>query len=439
MATESCSSRWALPVTDLVEEQHRVTAIPQKTIAATAWGMNIYSEWAAARIIKNSTMPNVCDLTTPLLDMKPGEIAYWMGKFILEIRKKDGTEYPPKTLYQIVCCFKRHFEANGKHNINPLSNEEFGNFRRTLDAEMQRLHRKGLGTQPKQAEPITEDEESRLWRSGQLGKQSSQALLNTVYYYNCKMFGLRSQDEHRNLSTDQFEKKVDENGKVFLQFTGRASKTNRGGLHHMKINKVIRQYENLSDPQHCIVNIYVLYFTLIPKTGQFYYRPLPNKGELLRFSHQPIGINTLGQIIPKMCRSAGIEGRKSGHSGKVTCATTLYRKNFTDQQIQERTGHRSMEALFKYKRTSSIQHQLVSNALQPPPSIAIGGSTSSQPMSSTDQPSTTASHLQLMRNSEDEQTTKKPKLTSDISTLFVNSTLSQCTLNINVIHSQKNI
>ena len=60
--------------------------------------MGIYSEWAAARIIKNSTMPNVCDLTTPLLDMKPEEIAYWMGRFVLEIRKKDGTEYPPKTL-----------------------------------------------------------------------------------------------------------------------------------------------------------------------------------------------------------------------------------------------------------------------------------------------------------------------------------------------------
>ena len=139
-----------------------------------------------------------------------------------------------------------------------------------------------------------------------------------------------------------------------------------------------------------------------------------------------------------MCRAAGTDSRKTGHSGKVTCATTLHRKNFTDQQIQERTGYQSMEALFKYKRTSSIQHQLISNALQPPPSIAIGGSTSSQPMSSTDQPSATVSELQLMRDFEDEQTAKKPKIT-DIPSLSVNSTLSHCTLNINVIHSQKNI
>ena len=94
--------------------------------------------------------------------MKPDEIAHWMGKFVLKISKNDGTEYPPKTLYQIVCCFKRHLEANGRHNINPLSNEEFGNFKRTLDAGVHHLHCKGLGAQPKQAEPITEDEESRL-------------------------------------------------------------------------------------------------------------------------------------------------------------------------------------------------------------------------------------------------------------------------------------
>ena len=53
--------------------------------------------------------------------------------------------------------------------------------------------------------------------------------------------------------------------------------------------------------------------------------------------------------------SGGIDGRKTGHSGKVTCATTLYRQNFGDQLIKERTGHRSLEALHKYKRTGSDQ------------------------------------------------------------------------------------
>ncbi len=43
--------------------------------------------------------------------------------------------------------------------------------------------------------------------------------------------------------------------------------------------------------------------------------------------------------------------------GKVMCATKghVYRHNFSDQLIKEQTGHRSLEALQKYKRTGSDQ------------------------------------------------------------------------------------
>ena len=107
---------------------------------------------------------------------------------------------------------------------------------------MQRLHSLGFGTQSKQAEPITEDEKALPWSSKQFGCHSGYALLKTMYFYNCKMFGLRSMDEHRSLNCKQFQKKVDENGKVFLEYTDFGSKNNKGGLHHMKFNnKVVRQ------------------------------------------------------------------------------------------------------------------------------------------------------------------------------------------------------
>ena len=64
---------------------------------------------------------------------------------------------------------------------------------------MQCLHAKGLGTKKKQAEPITTDEEAILWASGKMGCHDAQTLLNTIYFYNCKVFGLRSYDEHHRL------------------------------------------------------------------------------------------------------------------------------------------------------------------------------------------------------------------------------------------------
>lgn len=137
----------------------------------------------------------------------------------------------------------------------------------------------------------------------------------------------------------------------------------------MKVeNKAIRQYENLNDPEHCVVNIFLRYFDVIPFRDRFFYfRPLPNDGtDVPGFGKQPVGRNVLGRIIPDMCKAAGIEGRKTGHSGKVTCATSLYHQNFEDQLIKEHTGHNSLEALHKYKRTRSDQQFQVSMALLPP-------------------------------------------------------------------------
>ena len=202
--------------------------------------------------------------------------------------------------------------SNSVHNVNPLrvDDSSFGNFRATLDAEMKRLHGKGLGTSSKQAEPITPDEESLLWTSGQLGTHSAKGLLNTVYFYNCKVFGLRGYDEHRNLRCAQFEKKRDEKGRVYIEYTDFGSKTNCGGLKHMQVeNKTVCQYENVSDPDHCVVNIFVRYFDFIPNHDEhFYFRLLPNDGSgIPRFGKQAVGRNTLGQLIPEMCKAAGKE------------------------------------------------------------------------------------------------------------------------------------
>ena len=60
------------------------------------------------------------------------------------------------------------------------------------------------------------------------------------------------------------------------------------------------------------------------------------------------------------------ERRFTNHSGKVTCATTLYESGqFDEQAIMSRTGHRST-AVRKYKRASDRMLQNVSDALQPP-------------------------------------------------------------------------
>ena len=211
-------------------------------------------------------------------------------------------------------------------------------------------------------------------------------------------------------------KKVDEKKRVYLEFTEYGSKCRCGGLNHLKVeNKHVQQYENLNNPEHCVVNIFVIYFASIPDTsGQFYFCPL-SSGEGVKFAQQPVGRNRFAQIIPRKRAAAGIEGRKTGHSGKVTCATALYQQGFCDQLIRERTGHSSIEALHKYKRTSLDQKHAVSMALLP--TCADRGKENTFTESDSD---------------DDFQPLKKVPKLSALRGLFPQSALKNCTFNINI-------
>ena len=71
-----------------------------------------------------------------------------------------------------------------------------------------------------------------------------------------------------------------------------------------------------------------------------------------------------------MAEKAGIKGKYTNHSGKRSCATTLF-QNGVDQHVQlimaimGRTGHRS-NAVRVYKHPSQTQQRHASELLDPP-------------------------------------------------------------------------
>ncbi|XP_007908790.2 uncharacterized protein LOC103189998 [Callorhinchus milii] len=101
---------------------------------------------------------------------------------------------------------------------------------------------------------------------------------------------------------------------------------------------------------------------MIPPKGSFYRRPLPGS---LQFSEQAIGVHTLERYSKEICEAGGISGHHTGHSGRVSSATTLYNRGFDEQTIKERTGPCGSGAK-GYKRTSPTQIKAMSDCLQPP-------------------------------------------------------------------------
>ncbi|XP_020606571.1 uncharacterized protein LOC110045313 [Orbicella faveolata] len=95
----------------------------------------------------------------------------------MEVAKRSGGGYPPKTVYGINCALKHYLEEKkGSEALNPLdtSDKRFVLFRRCLDAEMKDGVREGLHIKCKKEvkESVSEQEEATFWEKELLGTRS---------------------------------------------------------------------------------------------------------------------------------------------------------------------------------------------------------------------------------------------------------------------------
>ena len=67
------------------------------------------------------------------------EFDFWLARFFVEVRRKDGKENPPCTLYQLGCGILRKLRELGRYDLNFLdeTNATFVKSRACLDAVTQ--------------------------------------------------------------------------------------------------------------------------------------------------------------------------------------------------------------------------------------------------------------------------------------------------------------
>ena len=208
---------------------------------------------------------------------------------------------------------------------------------------------------------MSEEEEATFWEKKLLGTTSAKSLLNTIYFYNGKIFGLRGGD-HRKIVVNNFEI-----GPNFIKFEENASKTYHGGICDLKyvprkVKHVCHSIGEKHEPSRCLLEIYTLYIGLVETHAKavtaFYFKPSTRR---LAFEKVPVGINSLNKILPEMCESAGFK-RKTAHSLRVTCVSSLFNAGVDEKLIRERSGHRS-NALFQYEKPTEENVSKVSNIL----------------------------------------------------------------------------
>ena len=132
MEVEPGSERFCVSKTSFQENVLVNDAVPASTKYKNNWAVSIFSEWQKLRevqvplldcggLFKDYDLHKVTTLSADIAGMDVLSLNYWLSKFVMEIAKKSGERYPPKTVYGIICALKRYLEEkNGSEALNPL-------------------------------------------------------------------------------------------------------------------------------------------------------------------------------------------------------------------------------------------------------------------------------------------------------------------------------
>ena len=229
-----------------------------------------------------------------------------------------------------------------------------------------------------------------------------------------KMFCLRGGTEHRHLKLSQLHRSWDPDQYTYYE---NVSKTSDGSFRKMRLkHKVVPLFANPDIGDRCPVKVLDTYISKLPpkaiEADLFYVRPLfesPPDPSLPWYTSVPVGKDTLSNKLKLMCKHAGVKGNKTNHSLRAASATQMYANGVPEKLIQERTGHRSLDALRMYERSSQQQHQAVSKILSAGP---------------------THTQTTLKETTIDISTTKTVENTNNGSTSFNFQNLHGCTINI---------
>ncbi|XP_030369266.1 uncharacterized protein LOC115620255 isoform X2 [Scaptodrosophila lebanonensis] len=243
------------------------------------FGVNAWKQWVMTKnadIEKSSVRRR--PFKTELLQMTADELNYSLCLFVKEVRKPNGTEYAPDTIYYLVLGIQQYLYVNGRID-NIFYDPYYERFTECLDE----VARKFSVLYNDSQYIVTRVEEEHLWECKQLGAHSPHVLLSTLMFFNTKHFNLTTVEEHMQLSFSHIMKhwkrssqnsKVPGTRNVLLRFY-----PPQAGLDaNPRKKKVYEQQENEENPLRCPVRLYEFYLSKCPESVKtrndvFYLQP----------------------------------------------------------------------------------------------------------------------------------------------------------------------
>ncbi|XP_076075713.1 uncharacterized protein KIAA1958-like [Mytilus galloprovincialis] len=235
-----------------------------------------------------------------------------------------------------------------KLTISIKKDPEFAHSRRVLETKKKSLKSMGKGNKPNKADSLTGDEIAILRGKGIIGTQNPEALLNAIWLNNGAYFGLRGRQDHVNMLWGDVLLKKTSNGKEYLEFNERSTKTRSGGKVGDYRPVQPKVFEEPKAGEKCPIHIYKEYSRHRPTVdhdSRFYLRPLVDPKTDVWFSKQCVGRDKLDRIMKNMAEKGRLQGRKVNHSGRKTFATALLQSGKPVTEVAQLGGWKNIGSL----------------------------------------------------------------------------------------------
>ncbi|XP_047988358.1 zinc finger MYM-type protein 3 isoform X2 [Leguminivora glycinivorella] len=275
------------------------------------FGVNAWKQWVMtknAEIEKSSIRRK--PFKSEILQLTADELNYSLCLFVKEVRKPNGSEYAPDTIYYLVLGIQQYLFENGRID-NIFTDPYYEKFTDCLDEVAKKFSVLYNDSQY----IVTRVEEEHLWESKQLGAHSPHVLLSTLMFFNTKHFNLVTVEEHMQLSFSHIMKhwkrnpnqpgqaKIPGSRNVLLRFYPPQSALEANS----RKKKVYEQQENEENPLRCPVKLYEFYISKCPESVRtrndvFYLQPerscVPDSP--VWYSTQPLSRAALAKMLHRV-------------------------------------------------------------------------------------------------------------------------------------------
>ncbi|XP_022808714.1 uncharacterized protein KIAA1958-like [Stylophora pistillata] len=325
------------------------------TTKKTKTDLNVWTRWCDSINDRRS-----------MEDIPPDKLNSLLSHFFIKIRKLNGKEFEPGTLISFQRSLDNYLRQHG-NNYSIMQDNIFEKSHETLESKRKQLKLSVKGGRPNKALGLTDDELEKFWSAKQLGDNSPEALLRTVWLNSTMHFGWRVRDEHHKVLLEDLEIRREEGGEMreyIIWKMERGSKRRTGGKEfgsHRYFSP--RIYATGGD--RFPVNIFKIFLArrppdMIKPDSPLYLAVIKSPKTEVWYKRQPLGIHSLGQFMRMMADSVNLTGKHTNHSARRTMITALRHKNANPLDISQLVGHKNLKSIDSYSTVSVEQQKEIS-------------------------------------------------------------------------------